>query len=631
MSNPIPASHPEEIPQSEGDVDLALELEFAGDLDLLCPGCGHDLSRGERFATFRVCPACGRHFSLPARERLALLLDPNSFIETNGILVSADPLLFQDAPPDAPGVSLTPTGQPEAVTGGVLSGVGTIMGAPVVAIVLDLAALGGSIGVVAGEKITLGLEQAHENRLPTVIVCSSGRGPARSQDGLLALAQLPKIAAATSNLKRAGVPMIAILTDPTIGNVFTGLANQADILLAEVGAQVGSELPVEYGGAPVAGTGCQTAELALAQGMLDGIVDRPHLRQTLGTLLGLLHHRGAVRGASPSAPRGASPGSVPSTPVWEATVLARHAERPSARDYLDRIATDLVELRGDRVAADDPGIVCALGRLSGHSVAVIAEQRGRPTAAGFRKADRVLRLAGHLELPVVILIDSPGPAPAAREGGDGIGAALGQTMNLLALLPVPIVTAVLGEAGGVAAMALGIGDRMLMLEHAVYSPVAPEMVRVPERAGASTRAVTARECQRLGLIDVVVPEPAPAAHADVGAAATNLENALLQALSDVRSLGPRRLLDERSRRMRYLGQSTPEGRAATRREVLDLQDLQRNLARSFAEWRDRWEERSRFSHRRGRQPFHLPRPDLAGRIAAFRGHAAVDDPAPAKE
>ncbi len=602
------------------------EGDLEGDLDLICPGCGQDLSASVEFATYRVCSACGRHFSLPARERLALLIDPDTFIEKNAVLVSADPLRFQDVDPAA-GVGAEELS--DAVTGGVLTGIATIGGSPVVAIVLDLAALGGAIGVVAGEKITLGLEQAYEKRLPALVLCASGRSPFRSQDGVLALAQHAKFVSATSNLKRAGVPLIAVLTDPTVGGVFTGLASHADIVLAETGAHVGADTPAEVGGAPATGPTSQTAEHAVAHGLLDGVIARPDVRQVLGTLLGLFHKRGSLDArAGTEVQTEATPASGPA-PVWDAVTLARHPDRPTASVFLDRVFTDVVELKGDRIEADDPGIRCALGRLAGASVAIVAQERGKSSAAGFRKVDRVLRLAGHLELPVVLLIDSTGATPPGVRGAYGLASALSQTMQLLALLPAPIVAAIIGEATGETAMALCVGDRLVMMEHAVFSPVAPEFVRVPERLGSTTRSVTARECLRLGLIDSVVPEPSPAAHADLATAGKCLEEALVQAMADTRSLGPRRLIDERSRRMRHLGQTTPEGRAAAKREVIYLQELQRNVARSLTEWRERWEERSRRNQWRGRPQFHLPRPDLAGRIASMRGHAPSEQP-PAK-
>jgi hypothetical protein len=145
--------------------------------------------------------------------------------------------------------------------------------------------------------------------------------------------------------------------------------------------------------------------------------------------------------------------------------------------------------------------------------------------------------------------------------------------------------------------------------------------------------LTARECQRLGFVDAIVPEPAGGAHTDHQATATALRGALLEALASVRGRSPRRQIEERSRRVRHLGQNTPEGRAATRREVVDLQELHRNLARSLGEWRDRWEARLRLAELRARSPLgslHAPRTELGARLAARRaGHGNAPDVAPA--
>jgi acetyl-CoA carboxylase carboxyl transferase subunit beta len=274
--------------------------------------------------------------------------------------------------------------------------------------------------------------------------------------------------------------------------------------------------------------------------------------------------------------------------------------------------------------------------LHGVSVAVIAQERGRGdaaadrnggrmSAAGYRKAARLLRLSGHLELPVVTLIDTPGAASGVEAEAAGIGVAMAQAFGLLPLLPVPIVSAVIGEAGGLGALVLGAGDRVLMLERAMYAPAGPEWTRPTSPAselergerGPATR-LSARECQRLGVIDVVVPEPGAGAHLDPDGAARSLGAALLDALAELSGIGPRRLVDERSRRLRNLGLTTPEGREEARREVHELQEWQRSLARSFGEWRGRWEGRT---HGRPRLPVSLHRPDLtdlASRLAARR-------------
>jgi enoyl-CoA hydratase/carnithine racemase len=209
---------------------------------------------------------------------------------------------------------------------------------------------------------------------------------------------------------------------------------------------------------------------------------------------------------------------------------------------------------------------------------------------------------------------------------------LAQAFGRTSTLPVPIVAAIIGEVGGISAMALGLGDRTLMLEHAVFtvSGVGGGQVTglAAERAGLSAwgeHRLSARECQRLGIVDEIVPEPEPAAHADLETAARSLETALAATLDELIGLGPRALLARRSRRLRTLGMSTPDGVAAARREalaMLDLHDLPRHLARSIGEWRERLEARYRGAPRLTRPQLHFPRADLAARLSTIRANVA---------
>jgi len=602
---------------------------------LACPGCGADLECAETFAALGVCHGCRRHFPLPARARLRLLLDPDSFVETNAALVSLDPLLFRDLlpVPDRLAEARQRAGGAGGVGEAVVTGVGAIGGHEAILVVLDHAYLGAGIGPVVGEKITLAMELAAGRRLPLVALCAAGgaRSGAQSGAGALALAQWPKIAAAATRLHRAGVPIVAVLAHAATGGVYAGLAAQADILLAEPGAQIGLGAGPTRGPAE-AGTATNPAETLLAHGLLDAVVDRARLRPTLAALLALFADRGVFRPALP--PDGAAsrtPGPI--RPVaWEAG-WARHPARPAPRDFLRRILADRVELHGDRLAADEPAVTACLGRLGGIPIAAVALGRGRIGPTGYRKASRVMRLAAHLELPVVTLLDTPGAAAGAAAETGGIGVAVGQALGLAGLLPVPIVSVVTGEAGGVGALAVGVGDRMLMLEHAVFQvgsaegegPAAPGGAdRTAGETASTLGTLGAAECRRLGLIDAVVPEPEPAAHADPEAAARALETAVAAALAELAGVGPRRLLDERARKLRTLGHGTGEGREAARREVRDLQDIQRSLVRSWGDLRGRWEER-REGVRELRDRLHLPLParrDLpAGESAALSAGA----------
>ena len=627
-------SHADEI---ETDLDLAD--------DLSCPSCGSDLLASSGFERYRVCSLCRRHFPLPARERLRLLIDPESFIETNSALVSVDPIVFRDPLPipdrlvEARERAATTSGPGGGLGEAVISGIGTFHGHDTVLILLDHAYLSGSIGPVAGEKIVLAMELAAMRRLPLVAICAAGG--ARTDAGILSLVQLAKMAAAATQLHRAGVPFVSVLAHPTTGGIYAGLANQADLILAEPGAQIGFGVG-QVGDADAAERHeTSRSELLQSQGLVDAVVDRAELRTVLTTLIGLFADRGAYR---PRLPATAARSERSPLAAWETVNLAVHPNRPSIVEYQQRLLTDEIELHGDRIAADDPAVLTGLGRLGGVPVAFIGVGCGEAddttmgrkpgvSAAGFRKAIRVMRLAGHLELPIVTLIDTPGAANGADAERAGIGIAIAQAFAILNILPVPIVTAVTGEAGGAGAFAFGIGDRMLMQEYAVYTVGGAEMpighsdaaLRAvsPSRVGGSAR-LTARDCHRLGIIDGVVPEPSPAAHADADEAARLLADAIATALADLSGVGPRRLLENRGRKVRDLGQATPEGREAARRELRELQDLQQSLTRSLVDLRGRWEGRQRGRPRMHRPTLHRPDfADLAGRLSARRGGGAT--------
>ncbi|MFN8593275.1 MAG: carboxyl transferase domain-containing protein [Thermomicrobiales bacterium] len=566
---------------------------------LACPTCGTSLSDSETFETFGVCPSCHRHFPLPARERLRLLLDPGSFRETNAALVSLDPLVFHDllpVPDRLVDAAERRTGGTGGVSEAVLTGIGAIGGHEVVVIALDHAYLGASIGPVAGEKILLAMETAAARRRPLIALCTAGG--ARTQEGLLGLIQGPKIAAAAAQLHRAGVPFVSLLAHPATGAAWAALATQADFIFAEPGARIG------FGGRQ-AGETTQTAEALLAHGLVDSIVDRLDLRTRLTCLLGIFADRGEYRPITSENRLAATRQHVASNdsgePIaarrrgtgWEEAHLARHPERPTAGDYLSRMVTEWVPLRGDRAGMDDPGMIAGLGRIAGIPVAIIAGARGQATgASAFRKAARLLRLAGHLELPVVALVDTPGLDSGPDSDPAQAAAAMAAVTGLSGLLPVPVVSVVIGEAAGAAGVTLGIGDRILMQEHAVYTVGGAEGAdrRAAEPLAAS-RTLTAAESLRLGVIDAVIPEPQPAAHADPDAAARALGAAIAAALDELAGTGPRRLLDDRTAKLRSLGQTTAEGREAARREVGELQELQRTVARSLGDLRGMLEER----------------------------------------
>jgi acetyl-CoA carboxylase carboxyl transferase alpha subunit/acetyl-CoA carboxylase carboxyl transferase beta subunit len=626
-------------PSHSGADDQAM-LDALGEFELDCPTCGINLLGEELFDTFRVCPSCRRHFSLPARERLTLVVDQGTFQETNAALISVDPLVFHDQLPFPD--RLAEAQERSGVSEAVITGIGEIGGQSAILLLLDFHYLGGSIGVVAGEKILLAMEMAATRRMPLIAFCSGGA--ARTQEGMLSLVQIAKTASASARLHRAGVPFVSVLTHPTTGGVYTGLGGQADIILAEPGAWIGLN-PARRLTPGITDGGTTNAETMLAHGMIDAVVDRAQLRDLLSNLLNLFAVRGTPRPGAPLV--SLSGGSVP---TWEAEARARNPKRPTSLTYIRKLMPSFVELHGDRTTGDDPAVVCGIGRLDGVTIAIIGQERGddgtaekraggRMNAAGYRKAVRMMRLAGHLELPLVTMIDTPGTMTGVDAEVDGLGLAISQSLAMISMLPVPVICTLIGEGGGTGAIALGVGDRILMQENAVYSVIGPEKAGMPlhrassqATSAATSLMLTSRECQRLGVVNTVIPEPLGGAHADPDFAAAQLRTAIVQSLSDLAGVGPRRLLEDRSRKIRYMGQTTPEGREAAKLELKELQELQRTLSKSIGELRDdlrvRWENRNLTLPNLPNIPrLHLHRPDLgdlADRLAALR--ASVPSP-----
>jgi acetyl-CoA carboxylase carboxyl transferase alpha subunit/acetyl-CoA carboxylase carboxyl transferase beta subunit len=524
-----------------------------------CPACGADLRESETYRHARVCHACRFHYTIGARERAALLADPGTFRETNRSLIAIDPISFARAYKQRLFEEERRTGLADAI----VTGSARLDGRNVVLAVVDFRFLGGSIGSVVGEKLTQAMETAARRRWPLIAVLASGG--ARMQEGPLALLQTAKITLARRRLAEARVPFLCVLANPTLGAAYAGIGALADYLIAEPGALVAYAAPRTAGGAPDE----PSVDELLKRGLLDDVVDREQQRALLAQVIAVVTARTRLSPEGTDYPQrrdGHAHGGA-----WNQVQLARHQQRPTALDYIGRMATTFVELRGDRCGSDPGSVVCGVATLAGEAVMIVAQQRpggaSDPArdvwldAAAFRKAARAFRFASRFGLPIVTLIDTPGADPRPGATVAGLGPAMADCMTALAEAPVPTVAAVIGEGGSEAAAAFAVADRVLMLEHAIYSVVSPERAamllhRDPTRAEDVAEALhlTADACRELRAVDVVVPEPPGGAHTDHDAAAQHLRAALLRTLADLQDVPPRKLLRARYRRYRAAGE-----------------------------------------------------------------------------
>ncbi len=259
--------------------------------------------------------------------------------------------------------------------------------------------------------------------------------------------------------------------------------------------------------------------------------------------------------------------------AWQIAQIARHPMRPYTADYLERISPDFQELHGDRMYADDPAIISGVGRLDGRPVMFIGHQKGRdtkervrrnygmPKPEGYRKAQRMMRMAEKFSMPIVTLIDTPGAYPGVGAEERGQSEAIAQSLYLMSGLRTPIVSIVIGEGGSGGALAIGVGDRLLMLQYAVYSVISPEgcasiLWKSADKAeeAADAMRITADSLDKFGLVDEILPEPLGAAHRDPAAAADVIRNALLKHLEELDRLDTDQLIESRHRRIAGFGQ-----------------------------------------------------------------------------
>ncbi|MDG4786818.1 acetyl-CoA carboxylase carboxyltransferase subunit alpha [Micromonospora sp. WMMD1102] len=572
-----------------------------------CRSCPALLYRKRLRRNLDVCPECGDHRRLDAPERIAQLVDRDTFRPLPGPAAQVDPIGFVDSMPypQRLAAARAATGLAEAV----LCGTATIGGHGLVLAVMDFRFLGGSLGSVTGELITRAAEHALAERRPLLLVTASGG--ARMQEGVLALMQMATISQAIAALREAGLLTVSLVTDPTYGGVAASFATCTDIVLAETGSRLGfagprvirqtirQALPADF----------QTTDFLLRHGQVDMVVERRALRPRLRWLLSAVAPAPARRPGTSSAATGpssslvssslvplpSSPSSSPSpslvpsplpslvavavaaavpdpSDAWQVVRSARHAGRPTTLDYLAAAFDGFVELHGDRLGVDCPAIVAGLARLGDRYVAVIGHQKGhRPRElrsrnfgmagpAGYRKAIRVMRLAANLRLPVVTLIDTPGAYPGVEAEQHGQAAAIAESILAMTGLPTPVVSVIIGEGGSGGALALAVADRVLMLRNAVYSVISPEgcaailwndRAAVP-RAAEALR-LTAPDLLRLGVADEIVAEPPEGAHRDPAGAALLLRRALLENLAPLLDVPAGELVRRRRRRFRRYG------------------------------------------------------------------------------
>ncbi len=407
------------------------------------------------------------------------------------------------------------TGLDEAV----LTGEGTVFGRRVAVVAGEFDFLAGSIGVAAAERITAAVERATELRLP--LLASPSSGGTRMQEGTVAFLQMVKIAAAVTLHKEAHLPYLVYLRHPTTGGVFASWGSLGHITVAEPGALVGFLGPRVYEklyGEPFP-SGVQTAENLQHHGVIDAVVPLAGLRGALDRALQVVSDDPAPAPAAPPHE------PVPDVPAWQSVEASRRADRPGVAQLLRHGCTQAVLLSGTGQGEQSSATVLALGLFCGQPAVVLGQQRtvgGLIGPAALREARRGMALAAGLRLPLVLVIDTAGPALSEQAEEGGLAGEIARCLSELVTLDTPTVSVLLGQGSGGPALAMVPADRVLAALHGWLAPLPPEGAsaivfrdtdHAPELAAA--QGVRSADLLRHGIVDRIVPEHPDAAEEPV--------------------------------------------------------------------------------------------------------------------
>ncbi len=546
--------------------------EKTDDTSIKCPKCGKMVNRARVVKQKYVCYECGGYFRVKANNRINMIADPKTFKPWFEGLTNDNPLSFEGYEEKLAKVKAD-TGLDEAVTIGKCK----VFGEEIVLGVCDSRFLMSSMGHVVGEKITLSIERAIEEKLPVFLFCCSGG--ARMQEGIVSLMQMAKTSAAIEKLGEAGLLYCPILTDPTTGGVTASFAMLGDVIMAEPGAligfagprvirqTIGQELP----------EGFQTAEFLVEHGIIDGIVKRQNLKKTIYFLVKAHQNKAGnyakfgdidYKSVVSELVREKAHYAAEKT-AWEKIKAVRSVSRASSLDYIETIFDQFVEAHGDRAFRDDPAIIGGIGFIGSQPVTVIAGHKGRdlqeckernygmPMPEGYRKALRLMKQAEKFNRPIVCFVNTPGAFPGIEAEERGMGESIARNLMEMSALKVPVLCILIGEGGSGGALATAVGNEVWMLEDATYSILSPEGFasilwkdgsRAEEASGIMK--ITAGDLKELKVIEQIIPEFGGADDSTKTAIGSTLREKICEFLKKYDGMKPETIKEERYERFR---------------------------------------------------------------------------------
>ena len=526
---------------TNGNIDEINELIDNYSIESLenCLQCDKKIKDSELYSTYKICHNCNFHFYIKPYERINLLTDRESYVEFNQKLPNEFNYIY-DKYPDYAKRAQKDT-ERTGLNDSVLTGYASIGGNRCILTILDFSFMGGNLGLISGEKISLAIDLAVSKKLPIVsIISSSGT---RLEEGMISIMQMAKITLSMANAKKFNIPSISLLTNPCTGQAYATLATFSDIIMSEPGASVGlsplKDLKHSSGSVKFES---RTSDSLVSRGLIDSIVNRNHQKEEISRIIDLLNNRHKL--VYENKNKKVNEFALSDIPIDKREYISQHPSRPSASLFLDKVFEHFFELKGDRLLENSERIVTGLAQLGGQTVMLVAQEyikdasssigKNGLSSTDFRKCTRAISVASKFNIPIITFIDTIGHDLSYEEEIKGIGVSLGGTLLAMAELNSPSMSVLIGVGGSEAALSLDISDRRIMLENAI--------LKIPDNnteINKKNMVLGSRECKELDIVDIIVPEPIGGLHLNPDECFSLLRKVLMIELAELNQMSSR--------------------------------------------------------------------------------------------
>ena len=552
--------------------------------DEICFACKIELNNSSKYRNFKICAECNFHFHIPAKKRIDLIIDRGTFKEINKNLSSNFEQIAQEELEDYDEKIKSDqfrTGLNEAV----VSGTAKINGEDIIIIALDFGFLGGSMGLIVGEKVALAYELAAKKNFPVITIINSGG--TRIQEGVISLMQMSKTVSAANLLKSSKIPMITILCNPSTGQTMSSFATLSDIIIGEPGAKIGYSSYRKLKNKNLDDSKNQyTSEEFLTNGFIDLVVSRDELKYKISVLISILKPKYSYKSKKLKIIKNKN---IKFNNALESLKISRNIDRPKSSIYINNIFSEFIELHGDRIGNDDNSVIIGIGKIVNEPFILVAQERrvitksnnnvsrnynNKIMPSGFRKANRALKLAEKFKIPCLCLVDAVYPELSLKSEYSGLAYSISELLSNKLSLETPILSIIIGEGGSETALAFSIADSIMMQKNSIFTPLSPEEA-AKIRLGDSRKVkeistmmrFTSEDCLKLGIIDRVIDEPNEGSHQNHLESSKLLQEGIIEELSLIKNVYPKTLAKRRANKFRKMGDYSQEYKTDLKTEI----------------------------------------------------------------